>query len=109
MVSGPTSRQIIAACFPLPLLSGSHACTVCIIWYLVMRRPYHGMVILNLGLEGRSLEIDLDQCRWNTAPVVALDVTNPEAVAWFVYRLRKLQAETGIDGFKFDAGESSQD
>ncbi|CAL5223288.1 g5776 [Coccomyxa viridis] len=42
---------------------------------------------------------------WNTAPVVALDVTNPEAVAWFVYRLRKLQTETGIDGFKFDAGE----
>ncbi len=41
--------------------------------------------------------------------MVALDVTNPEAVAWFVYRLRKLQAETGIDGFKFDAGESSQD
>lgn len=37
--------------------------------------------------------------------MVALDVTNPEAVAWFVYRLRKLQAETGIDGFKFDAGE----
>ena len=42
---------------------------------------------------------------WNTAPVVALDVTNPEAVAWFVFRLRKLQAETGIDGFKFDAGK----
>ena len=41
---------------------------------------------------------------WNTAPVVALDVTNPEAVAWFVHRLRRLQEETGIDGFKFDAG-----
>ena len=39
--------------------------------------------------------------------MVALDVTIPEAVAWFVYRLRKLQAETGIDGFKFDAGEPS--
>lgn len=39
--------------------------------------------------------------------MVALDVTNPEAVAWFVYRLRKLQKETGIDGFKFDAGVSS--
>ncbi|KAK9907636.1 hypothetical protein WJX75_007337 [Coccomyxa subellipsoidea] len=42
---------------------------------------------------------------WNTAPVVALDLTNPEAVAWFVHRLRALQAATGIDGFKFDAGE----
>ena len=39
--------------------------------------------------------------------MVALDVTNPEAVAWFVYRLRKLQAETGVDGFKFDAGKCS--
>lgn len=42
---------------------------------------------------------------WNSAPVVALDLTNPEAVAWFVHRLRSLQAATGIDGFKFDAGE----
>lgn len=42
---------------------------------------------------------------WNSAPVVALDLTNPEAVAWFVHRLRALQAATGIDGFKFDAGE----
>ena len=109
MVSSLTSRQLIAACFSLPLLSGSHACRACNIQNLVMRRPYHGMLILNLGLEGRSLEIDLNERRWNTAPVVALDVTNPEAVAWFVYRLRNLQAETGIDGFKFDAGESSQD
>ncbi|KAK9806886.1 hypothetical protein WJX72_006324 [[Myrmecia] bisecta] len=42
---------------------------------------------------------------WNPSPVVALDVTNPEAVAWFVKRLRHLQQTTGIDGFKFDAGE----
>ena len=31
-------------------------------------------------------------------------MTNPEAVAWFVHRLKRLQAATGIDGFKFDAG-----
>ena len=37
---------------------------------------------------------------------MALDLTNPEAVAWFVHRLRKLQAATGIDGFKFDAGKA---
>lgn len=42
---------------------------------------------------------------WNSPPVVALDVTNPDAVAWFVRRLRALQAATGVDGFKFDAGE----
>jgi myogenesis-regulating glycosidase len=35
-----------------------------------------------------------------------LDVTNPAALDWFLERLRSLQAETGLDGFKFDAGEA---
>lgn len=42
---------------------------------------------------------------WNSSPVVALDVTSPEAVQWFTDRLRSLQTRYGIDGFKFDAGE----
>lgn len=42
---------------------------------------------------------------WQSPPVVALDVTNPEAVDWFVSRLKRLQEMHGIDGFKFDAGE----
>lgn len=42
---------------------------------------------------------------WNAAPVVALDVTNPDACDWFVSRLAALQASTGVAGFKFDAGE----
>lgn len=42
---------------------------------------------------------------WNSPPVAALDVTNPDAVDWFVGRLRDLQDATGLDGFKFDAGE----
>lgn len=45
---------------------------------------------------------------WNAAPVCALDLTNPAAVAWFVHRLRALQAATGVDGFKFDAGARSR-
>lgn len=36
---------------------------------------------------------------------MALDVTNPDAVEWFVARLKRLQEITGIDGFKFDAGQ----
>lgn len=32
-------------------------------------------------------------------------MTNPEAVAWWTARLKKLQADTGLDSFKFDAGE----
>lgn len=35
-----------------------------------------------------------------------LDVTHPAALEWFFERLRQLQAETGLDGFKFDAGEA---
>ncbi|QDZ19212.1 glycoside hydrolase [Chloropicon primus] len=42
---------------------------------------------------------------WNLPSVVALDVTNPEAVDWYVSRLRRLQDLYGIDGFKFDGGE----
>lgn len=42
---------------------------------------------------------------WQPVPAAALDVTNPEAVDWFVGRLRKLQEDYLIDGFKFDAGE----
>jgi alpha-glucosidase (family GH31 glycosyl hydrolase) len=35
-----------------------------------------------------------------------LDVTNPSALEWFFERLKQLQVKTGLDGFKFDAGEA---
>lgn len=35
-----------------------------------------------------------------------LDVTNPSALEWFFDRLTSLQIKTGLDGFKFDAGEA---
>ncbi len=35
-----------------------------------------------------------------------LDVTHPSALEWFFVRLSSLQRKTGIDGFKFDAGEA---
>ncbi|XP_077987111.1 myogenesis-regulating glycosidase-like [Glandiceps talaboti] len=34
-----------------------------------------------------------------------LDVTNPEAVEWFLSRLERLRHDVGIDAFKCDAGE----
>ncbi|XP_022106992.1 uncharacterized family 31 glucosidase KIAA1161-like, partial [Acanthaster planci] len=43
--------------------------------------------------------------KWWNGLAGMLDVTNPEAVEWFVGRLEKLQQETGIDSYKFDAGE----
>lgn len=43
--------------------------------------------------------------RWWQGMGGLLDVTNPAALEWFFGRLRALQDETGLDGYKFDAGE----
>lgn len=42
---------------------------------------------------------------WNGASAV-LDLSNPNARAWFKERLDHLVHEYGVDGFKFDAGDS---
>ncbi|XP_078657522.1 myogenesis-regulating glycosidase-like [Branchiostoma floridae x Branchiostoma belcheri] len=42
---------------------------------------------------------------WNGSGAV-VDVTNPRAREWYCSRLRDLQQESGIDSFKFDAGEN---
>ena len=42
----------------------------------------------------------------NRTGSAVLDVTNPAAVDWFKSRLREVQKELGIDGFKLDAGET---
>ncbi len=44
--------------------------------------------------------------RWWQGPGYLLDATNPAALEWFGMRLRALQTATGLDGFKFDAGEA---
>lgn len=44
--------------------------------------------------------------RWWQGRGYLLDSTNPAAMDWFGRRLRKLQDETGLDGFKFDGGEA---
>lgn len=48
---------------------------------------------------------EAEPIRWWQGEGYALDVTNERAVAWYLERLRQLQTEFGIDGFKFDAGE----
>jgi alpha-glucosidase len=42
---------------------------------------------------------------WNGASA-CYDLTNPDACDYFTAQLKSLQAEYGIDGFKFDAGDS---
>jgi alpha-glucosidase (family GH31 glycosyl hydrolase) len=44
--------------------------------------------------------------QWWQGRGALLDVTNPSALDWFFDRLTNLQRESGLDGFKFDAGEA---
>uniref|UniRef100_A0A0P4W4L3 Glycoside hydrolase family 31 N-terminal domain-containing protein n=3 Tax=Scylla olivacea TaxID=85551 RepID=A0A0P4W4L3_SCYOL len=44
---------------------------------------------------------------WNGKEAGLVDFTNAEAAAWWAQRLLDLQQQTGMDSFKFDAGESS--
>ncbi|MCB2179552.1 glycoside hydrolase family 31 protein [bacterium] len=45
--------------------------------------------------------------RWWQGKAYLLDVTNPQAMSWFGVQLRLFQAQTGVDGFKFDGGEAT--
>ncbi|URN95388.1 MAG: glycoside hydrolase family 31 protein [Candidatus Pristimantibacillus lignocellulolyticus] len=44
-------------------------------------------------------------CEWWNGHSAVLDFSNPEAVEWFDRQMQQLQ-NLGIDGFKFDAGDS---
>ncbi len=43
---------------------------------------------------------------WWHDPAYLIDISDPRAEAWFADGLDRLQRETGLDGFKFDAGEA---
>ena len=43
---------------------------------------------------------------WWNGVSACYDLTNPEAAAYFISQLKAMQAKYGIDGFKFDAGDS---
>nr|XP_045612251.1 myogenesis-regulating glycosidase-like isoform X3 [Procambarus clarkii] len=44
---------------------------------------------------------------WQGSSAGIIDFSNTEAAAWWSQRLTDLQEQTGIDSFKFDAGEAS--
>ncbi|MGP4101359.1 glycoside hydrolase family 31 protein [Nonomuraea sp. KM90] len=61
-------------------------------------------------LEGRGLLIrdragDTAIRRWWNGLSALLDLTAPAAVKWMTDQLDTLREETGVDGFKFDAGD----
>jgi myogenesis-regulating glycosidase len=43
---------------------------------------------------------------WWHDPGHLIDISDPRAEAWFAEGLERLRQETGLDGFKFDAGEA---
>jgi alpha-glucosidase len=43
--------------------------------------------------------------KWWNGYSALLDMSNPEAVAWYKSQLKSLQDKYGVDGFKFDAGD----
>ncbi|XP_049837155.1 myogenesis-regulating glycosidase-like [Schistocerca gregaria] len=45
--------------------------------------------------------------RWWRGVAGIIDITNPDAVAWWTNRILALQNATGIDAFRFAAGETS--
>jgi alpha-glucosidase len=50
--------------------------------------------------------INPGQITWWGGTDYEIDMSNPDAFAWFVEKLRKLQREYGIDGFKQDGGDT---
>lgn len=44
--------------------------------------------------------------RWWNGASACLDLSNPKTQKWFEERLKHLMDEYGVDGFKFDAGDS---
>lgn len=43
--------------------------------------------------------------KWWQGKGYLLDVTHPDALAWFTEKLNRFKDEMGLDGYKFDAGE----
>jgi alpha-glucosidase len=50
---------------------------------------------------------DAAMIRWWNGVSAVLDLSHPQARAWFKNRLQRLMKEFGVDGFKFDAGDSN--
>jgi len=58
------------------------------------------------GLLLRNASGDVASIKWWNGAGALLDLTHPEAVAWFRSQLDYLQSTYQVDGFKFDAGDS---
>lgn len=72
------------------------------------RKPDGSVYVIDYGLSlstlpGGVTQIASSETSWN-APVAIIDLTHPEAVAWYK-ALMRAALQTGIDAFKTDFGE----
>ena len=91
MVDDLHARGLAVTCWVMPFINPDAECfdTACARGYLLKRA------------DGSPQPV-----RWWQGDGYLLDVANVEALQWFGDRLRALQAATGLDGYKFDAGEA---
>lgn len=61
---------------------------------------------LTNGYFVKNLQGEVKTEWWNGNDAGAIDMTNEEARSSFFTRLTNLRVQTGLDGYKFDAGES---
>jgi myogenesis-regulating glycosidase len=61
---------------------------------------------LSKGYFVKDLQGNVKTKWWNGDDAAAIDLTNEEARTSFFARLISLREQTGLDGYKFDAGES---
>jgi hypothetical protein len=73
----------------------------------IHRRAVAADEAIREGYVGRNRDGLPYSVKWWHGRAYLLDVTNPAAMKWLAERLRKLQDEVGLDGFKFDGGEAS--
>lgn len=91
MVNELHERGFAVTCWVMPFINPEAEC-----FEVARRRGY-----LAKQPDGSLLPV-----RWWQGDGFLLDVAHPEALQWFGDRLRALKKETGLDGYKFDAGEA---
>lgn len=65
----------------------------------------HFLELERRGLLLRDVSGETAVRRWWNGHSAVLDLSNPEAVAWFMGELTQLVTRYGVEGFKFDAGD----
>jgi len=92
MVDALHDRGFTVTCWVIPFINPDASC--------LDDARQHGYLL-------KRADGSLFPVRWWQGDGFLIDVTNAEALDWFGNNLRALQETTGLDGFKFDAGEAT--